>query len=70
MIFILQLIHDDDESDKVHKELEDEYGETVLYAPKFDLEAAGIWLSPIISPNWDLAFNTCSQFSDIYKCYI
>ncbi|CAN6278256.1 unnamed protein product [Urochloa humidicola] len=36
-------------SDKeIYKKLEDEYGETVLYAPKFDLQTAGIWLSPVI----------------------
>ncbi|XP_066330065.1 cytochrome c-type biogenesis CcmH-like mitochondrial protein isoform X2 [Miscanthus floridulus] len=36
-------------SDKeIYKKLEDEYGETVLYAPKLDLQTAGIWLSPVI----------------------
>ena len=59
----MQLIRDEikaGKSDKeIYKKLEDEYGETVLYAPKFDLQTAGIWLSPIISPNRDLAFYTC-----------
>ena len=50
----MQLIRDEikaGKSDKeIYKKLEDEYGETVLYAPKFDLQTAGIWLSPV-SPN-------------------
>ncbi|CAN0891514.1 Cytochrome c-type biogenesis CcmH-like mitochondrial protein [Linum grandiflorum] len=36
-------------SDKeIFKKLEDEFGETVLYAPKFDWQTAGIWLSPLL----------------------
>jgi cytochrome c-type biogenesis protein CcmH/NrfF len=58
----LQLIRDEikaGKSDKeIYKKLEDEYGETVLYAPKFDLQTAGIWLSPV-RPNKNLSFCTC-----------
>ncbi|KAL1814418.1 hypothetical protein ACET3Z_016992 [Daucus carota] len=36
-------------SDKeIYKKLEDEYGETVLYAPKFDMQTAALWLSPLL----------------------
>ncbi|GJM90860.1 hypothetical protein PR202_ga07181 [Eleusine coracana subsp. coracana] len=49
---ILQLIRDEikaGKSDKeIYQKLEDDFGETVLYAPKFDLQTAGIWLSPVI----------------------
>ncbi|KAL8146859.1 hypothetical protein AgCh_004550 [Apium graveolens] len=30
---------------KIYKKLEDEYGETVLYAPKFDMQTDALWLS-------------------------
>jgi cytochrome c-type biogenesis protein CcmH/NrfF len=47
----LQLIRDEIKSGKsdkdIYKKLEDEFGEAVLYAPKFDLQTAGIWLSPV-----------------------
>ncbi|KAB2029016.1 hypothetical protein ES319_D05G134400v1 [Gossypium barbadense] len=36
-------------SDKeIYKKLEEDYGETVLYAPKFDLQTAALWLSPLL----------------------
>ncbi|KAL0354661.1 UNVERIFIED_CONTAM: Cytochrome c-type biogenesis CcmH-like mitochondrial protein [Sesamum radiatum] len=36
-------------SDKeIYKKLEDDFGETVLYAPKFDMQTAALWLSPIM----------------------
>ena len=64
----MQLIRDEikaGKSDKeIYKKLEDEYGETVLYAPKFDLQTAGIWLSPV-RPNKNLSFCTCFHLSDI-----
>ncbi|TVU32588.1 hypothetical protein EJB05_24325, partial [Eragrostis curvula] len=51
-ILLRKLIRDEIKSGKSDKEiyekLEDEFGETVLYAPKFDLQTAGIWLSPVI----------------------
>lgn len=51
-ILLRKLIRDEikaGKSDKeIYKKLEDDYGETVLYAPKFDLQTAGIWLSPVI----------------------
>ncbi|KAL6144675.1 hypothetical protein ACLB2K_055366 [Fragaria x ananassa] len=35
-------------SDKeIYKKLEEDFGETVLYAPKFDLQTADLWLSPV-----------------------
>lgn len=47
----LQLIRDEiraGKSDKeIYKKLEEDYGETVLYAPKFDLQTAALWLSPV-----------------------
>ncbi|VAI10182.1 unnamed protein product [Triticum turgidum subsp. durum] len=33
---------------EIYKKLEEDFGETVLYAPKFDLQTAAIWLSPVI----------------------
>ncbi|XP_065867386.1 cytochrome c-type biogenesis CcmH-like mitochondrial protein [Euphorbia lathyris] len=51
-ILLRKLIRDEiraGKSDKeVFKKLEDEYGETVLYAPKFDLQTAALWLSPLL----------------------
>ncbi|XP_050234121.1 cytochrome c-type biogenesis CcmH-like mitochondrial protein [Mercurialis annua] len=51
-ILLRKLIRDDiraGKSDKeIFKKLEDEYGETVLYAPKFDLQTAALWLSPLL----------------------
>jgi cytochrome c-type biogenesis protein CcmH/NrfF len=47
----VQLIRDEiqaGKSDKeIFKKLEEDFGETVLYAPKFDLQTAGLWLSPV-----------------------
>jgi cytochrome c-type biogenesis protein CcmH len=31
----------------IFKKLEDDFGETVLYAPKFDMQTAALWLSPV-----------------------
>ncbi|CAI0423187.1 unnamed protein product [Linum tenue] len=51
-VLLRKLIRDEvwsGKSDKeIFKKLEDEYGETVLYAPKFDWQTAGIWLSPLL----------------------
>ncbi|XVF86645.1 hypothetical protein PTKIN_Ptkin18bG0059000 [Pterospermum kingtungense] len=51
-ILLRKLIRDEiqtGKSDKeIYKKLEDEYGETVLYAPKFDLQTAALWLSPLL----------------------
>lgn len=51
-ILLRKLIRDEiraGKSDKeVYKKLEDDFGETVLYAPKFDLQTAALWLSPLI----------------------
>ncbi|KAI3866241.1 hypothetical protein MKW92_008322 [Papaver armeniacum] len=33
---------------KIFKKLEDDFGETVLYAPRFDLQTAALWLSPFL----------------------
>jgi hypothetical protein len=43
--------------------------ERVLYAPKFDLQTAGIWLSPV-SPNKNLPFCTCFHLSyiTVWQC--
>lgn len=51
-IILRKLIRDEiqaGKSDKeIYKKLEQDYGETVLYAPKFDLQTAALWLSPLI----------------------
>ncbi|PKA61049.1 hypothetical protein AXF42_Ash005945 [Apostasia shenzhenica] len=51
-ILLRKLIRDEikaGKSDKeIYKKLEDEFGETVLYTPKFDMQTAALWLSPFI----------------------
>ncbi|KAG7654376.1 CcmH/CycL/Ccl2/NrfF family [Arabidopsis suecica] len=51
-ILLRQLIRNEIGAGKTDKEiyskLEDEFGETVLYAPKFDLQTAALWLTPVI----------------------
>ncbi|CAN8293336.1 unnamed protein product [Cochlearia groenlandica] len=51
-ILLRQLIRDEIGAGKTDKEiynkLEDEFGETVLYAPKFDLQTAALWLTPVL----------------------
>lgn len=51
-ILLRKLIRDEIRSGKSDKEifnkLENDYGETILYAPKFDLQTAGLWLSPVL----------------------
>ena len=56
----MQLIRDEvraGKSDKeIYKKLEYDFGETVLYSPKFDLQTAAIWLSPVSGLNRLLIF--------------
>ncbi|XP_057849830.2 cytochrome c-type biogenesis CcmH-like mitochondrial protein [Cryptomeria japonica] len=51
-ILLRKLIRDEiraGKSDKeVYDKLEKDYGESILYAPRFDIQTAGIWLSPVI----------------------
>ncbi|CAN7134217.1 unnamed protein product [Brassica rapa subsp. narinosa] len=51
-ILLRQLIRDEIGAGKTDKEiyikLEDEFGETVLYAPKFDMQTAALWLTPVL----------------------
>ncbi|KAM0933169.1 putative CcmH/CycL/Ccl2/NrfF family protein [Dioscorea sansibarensis] len=51
-ILLRKLIRDEiraGKSDKeIYKKLEEDFGETVLYAPHFDLQTAALWLSPVI----------------------
>ncbi|KAL0342005.1 UNVERIFIED_CONTAM: Cytochrome c-type biogenesis CcmH-like mitochondrial protein [Sesamum calycinum] len=51
-ILLRKLIRDEIRSGKsdkeIYKKLEDDFGETVLYAPKFDMQTAALWLSPIM----------------------
>lgn len=51
-ILLRKLIRDEisaGKSDKeIYQKLQDEYGETVLYAPKFDMQTAALWLSPVL----------------------
>ncbi|KAF5726874.1 hypothetical protein HS088_TW22G00559 [Tripterygium wilfordii] len=51
-ILLRKLIRDEirgGKTDKeIYKKLEDDYGETVLYAPKFDMQTAAVWLSPLL----------------------
>ncbi|KAF6996519.1 hypothetical protein CFC21_012850 [Triticum aestivum] len=51
-VLLRRLIRDEIKSGKsdkeIYKKIEDNFGETVLYAPKFDIQTATIWLSPVI----------------------
>eukprot|EP01018_Ginkgo_biloba_P030972 Gb_11338 [translate_table: standard] len=51
-ILLRKLIRDEiraGKSDKeVYEKLEKDYGETILYAPRFDMQTAALWLSPAI----------------------
>ncbi|WVZ14384.1 hypothetical protein V8G54_011950 [Vigna mungo] len=51
-ILLRKLIRDEiraGKSDKqIYKKLEDDFGETVLYTPKFDMQTAALWLSPVL----------------------
>lgn len=51
----VQLIRDEIQAGKtdkdIYKKLEDDFGETVLYAPKFDKQTAALWLSPVRQTN-------------------
>ncbi|XP_030457578.1 cytochrome c-type biogenesis CcmH-like mitochondrial protein [Syzygium oleosum] len=51
-ILLRKLIRDEIQSGKtdkeIYKKLEEDYGETVLYAPKFDMQTAALWLSPLL----------------------
>ncbi|PSS17933.1 Cytochrome c-type biogenesis CcmH-like mitochondrial protein [Actinidia chinensis var. chinensis] len=51
-ILLRKLIRDEIRSgttDKdIYKKLQDDFGESVLYTPKFDLVTAALWLSPLL----------------------
>ncbi|KAL6996460.1 hypothetical protein U1Q18_006592 [Sarracenia purpurea var. burkii] len=51
-ILLRKLIRDEIRAGKtdkdIYKKLEDDYGETILYTPKFDLQTAALWLSPVL----------------------
>ncbi|XXG59881.1 hypothetical protein AAC387_Pa04g1888 [Persea americana] len=51
-ILLRKLIRDEVRAGKTDKEifkkLEDNFGETVLYVPRFDMQTAAIWLSPFM----------------------
>ncbi|KAK6125004.1 hypothetical protein DH2020_041278 [Rehmannia glutinosa] len=51
-ILLRKLIRDEIRSGKsdkeIFKKLEDDFGETVLYTPKFDMQTAALWLSPLL----------------------
>ncbi|KAJ7963026.1 Cytochrome c-type biogenesis protein [Quillaja saponaria] len=51
-ILLRKLIRDEIHSGKsdkeIYKKLENDFGETVLYAPKFDMQTAALWLSPLL----------------------
>ncbi|KAG5026029.1 hypothetical protein AAZX31_08G201700 [Glycine max] len=51
-ILLRKLIRDEIQSGKtdkdIYKKLEDEFGETVLYTPKFDMQTAALWLLPLL----------------------
>ncbi|PRQ50968.1 putative CcmH/CycL/Ccl2/NrfF family protein [Rosa chinensis] len=45
---LLRKIHAGKSDKEIYKKLEEDFGETVLYAPKFDVQTAGLWLSPLV----------------------
>ncbi|GKV27062.1 hypothetical protein SLEP1_g36271 [Rubroshorea leprosula] len=34
---------------EIYKKLEEDFGETLLYAPKFDMQTAALWLSTALT---------------------
>ncbi|GKV27072.1 hypothetical protein SLEP1_g36281 [Rubroshorea leprosula] len=52
LTLLLQLIRDEIQAGKtdeeIYKKLEEDFGETALYAPKFDMQTAALWLSPLL----------------------
>ncbi|KAJ6427533.1 hypothetical protein OIU84_023012 [Salix udensis] len=66
-ILLRKLIRDEIQSGKsdkeIYKKLEDDFGETVLYAPKFDMQTAGLWLSPLqeLLEDYGLSKNTSKK---------
>ncbi|VVA91414.1 unnamed protein product [Arabis nemorensis] len=72
-ILLRQLIRDEIGAGKTDKEiynkLEDEFGETVLYAPKFDLQTAALWLTPVLIAGGAagvLAYNKHRQLTNVH----
>ncbi|KAF5804694.1 putative CcmH/CycL/Ccl2/NrfF family protein [Helianthus annuus] len=55
VVLLRKLIRDEIKLGKsnkdIYKKLEDEYGEMILYAPKFDWQTAASWLSPVARGN-------------------
>ncbi|XP_071711617.1 cytochrome c-type biogenesis CcmH-like mitochondrial protein [Rutidosis leptorrhynchoides] len=51
-VLLRKLIRDEIRSGKsdkdIYKKLGEEYGETILYTPKFDWQTAGLWFSPLL----------------------
>ncbi|GKV49796.1 hypothetical protein SLEP1_g56526 [Rubroshorea leprosula] len=51
-ILLRKLICDEIQAGKtdkeIYKKLEEDFGETVLYAPKFDMQTVALWLSPLL----------------------
>ncbi|XWS20264.1 hypothetical protein CRYUN_Cryun31cG0085700 [Craigia yunnanensis] len=48
ILLIRDEIHAGKSDKEIYKKLEEDYGETVLYAPKFDMQTAALWLSPLL----------------------
>ncbi|RVW25807.1 Cytochrome c-type biogenesis CcmH-like mitochondrial protein [Vitis vinifera] len=54
---------------EIYKKLQEDFGESVLYTPKFDMQTAALWLSPIIFGGvavgiW--AYNRHRQKTDVH----
>ncbi|KAK9123326.1 hypothetical protein Sjap_012928 [Stephania japonica] len=51
-VLLRKLIRDEIRSGKsdkdIYKKLEEDFGETVLYTPRFDKQTAALWLSPVL----------------------
>ncbi|KAK9169673.1 hypothetical protein Syun_001813 [Stephania yunnanensis] len=51
-VLLRKLIRDEIRSGKsdkeIFKKLEEDFGETVLYTPRFDMQTAALWLSPVL----------------------
>ncbi|WJZ94561.1 hypothetical protein VitviT2T_013406 [Vitis vinifera] len=72
-ILLRKLIRDEVRSGKndkeIYKKLQEDFGESVLYTPKFDMQTAALWLSPIIFGGvavgiW--AYNRHRQKTDVH----
>ncbi|ONK69094.1 uncharacterized protein A4U43_C05F19220 [Asparagus officinalis] len=72
-VLLRKLIRDEIRSGKsdkeIYKKLEEDFGETVLYTPRFDMQTATLWLSPVIVAGvaaWVWAYQRHRQKTNVH----